>query len=308
MKVTSITLQADNTVRPGVVSPPIELSFRDPTRKNAYNVKSITGLDGSDGITQSFYLNSSNLPSGTPQGIFYNMKMPARDIVFAITLNPNFGSSSYSDLRDAIYKMISFSRNGIVNVAFNNGNTAVAAIVGYITKLEIDHFAKDPTVNLTLNAPDPMLRQPTQETIDNPGSLNPNNFSFTDPYSTAPHGFDLAINVLTATPTLQITDPSEATPSWSFTVVPNVFTSAGGPGFLAGDIIYLSTDPSNRSISFWRTGVFPSDPTETSPIADAIQAGSLWPIMFPGVNSLHLSPPQNFSVRSIDYYPTYWGV
>lgn len=281
MRVTSVELH------PSGSSDVVVTSFRDPTGSSPYNMKSMTGLDASDGIAPQFYGNSGSSATG-----FYNMSMQKRNVVLNIALNPQPAlGKSYSDLRDDLYRMIGSSRTGQIQLQFLNELGVVAAISGFIVKAESDLFAKQPTVQLTLSAVDPMLKaiNPVQVPVV---GLTPGNFTVSDVESTAPHGFGFTADIVAPFSSLLIRDPNDR--SWSFEVMP-----AGG--FLEGDVLSFSSDPKDKTLYVTRSGnqIF---------LADVITPGSVWPIMFPGDNNFFFTNPANIVIVDLQYYPTYWGV
>lgn len=281
MRVTSVELH------PSGSSDVVVTSFRDPAGSNPYNMKSMTGLDASDGIAPQFYGNSGSSATG-----FYNMSMQKRNVVLNITLNPQPAlGKSYSDLRDDLYRMIGSSRTGQIQVRFLNETGVVAAISGFIVKAESDLFTKQPTVQLSLSAVDPMLKALDPVIVPIVG-LNPANFVVSDPISTAPHGFSFTADIVEPISSLAIKDPNDR--SWSFEVVPS-------GGFLAGDELNFSSDPKVKTLYVVRAGA-------ELYLADVITPGSVWPIMFPGDNNFFFTNPANIIIVDFQYYPTYWGV
>lgn len=279
MRVTSVELHPSGSSEVAV------LSFRDPSRQNPYNVKSIAGLDAS--IVPKFYGASK-----TSAVNLYTFSLDKRVIVIQITLNPSFSlGKSYSELRDDIYKMIASSRTGLTQVQFKNENGVVAAISGFITKLENPISDKSAEVHLTIEAVDPMLMAlaPTNVAV---AGLNPANTLITDDISTAPHGFDFVMNATAAFAALTISDPNDS--SWSFTVTPS-------GGFLAGDQLNFSSVNDAKKLYIVRGA-------NTIYLADVLTAGSVWPILFPGDNHLSFTNPASLTWQSISYYATYWGV
>lgn len=279
MKITSVELH------PAGSSDVHVLSFRDPTRNNPYNVVSITGLDA-DSIIPKYYGVSANSDE-----LFYNLSIEKREPQFRINLNPEFSTKSYSDLRDDLYKTIGSSRTGLVQVQFKNGTEVVAAISGWVTKLESELFDRSPYVLLGLTADDPMLTALDPVDVDIT-DLDPAGMNLVDALSTAPHGFNFVLAFTGSVATLTITDPGNL--SWSFGVSP-----AGG--FLNGDILHLSSDRKKKELYVVRGGV-------DIYLADKIVPGSVWPVIFPGSNNFAFSSPAELEWTSISYYPTYWGV
>lgn len=280
MRVTSIELHPENSSDVHV------LSFRDPARANPYNVVNIDGLDA-DAVMPRYYG-----VSGTTGARFYTMEKEPPTIVMRVQLNPQFSSlQSYSDLRDTLYRAISSSRTGLVQIQFKNETLVVAAISAWITKFEAPHFERTPEVKLTFQAQDPMLTALDPVDVD-VALLDPELTNVQDSLSTAPHGFTFDLALVADTPELNITDPDD--PSWSFVVTP-----VGG--FLTGDVIHFSSDRNNKQLYFIRGGV-------NNYLADVVAPGSVWPILFPGDNLFALTDPTAFGWMDISYYPTYWGV
>lgn len=281
MKVTSIELHPANSAFVA------QLSFRDASRQNPYNVRDVGGLDAADLIARYYGA------SGNSAASFYALAMMKRDLVFRIQLNPAFSlGKSYSDLRDDLYRVISSSRTGLVEIQFKNGAVVVASVSGIVSKFENTLFDKSPEVQITISARNAFLKDPVATAVPVAG-LSLANTNLIDAISTAPHGFSFTMTVGVATPSLVITDPT-AVGAWSFTVTP-----AGG--FVVGDVIHFSSEIDAKTLYLVRGGV-------TIYLADVIAPGSMWPIMFPFDNHFAIANPANFAWTSISYFHTYWGV
>jgi len=276
MKITSVELHPDNSTDVAV------FSFRDPQRLNPYNVKGIDGLDA-DAIIPRYYRGSGG-------SSLYNFTLEKRQVVIQVQLNPNFANNqSYSDLRDALYKKIASSRTGSVQLQFKNGANVVAVLPGFIAKFESSHFDKTPTVQITINCDEPMLKSPTRVSPTF-GPLS--DWTIRDDLSTAPHGFifDLILNY--ADSLIEITDPGDA--SWHFEINPN-------GGFLVNDHLYFSSETNNKYLYIVRAG-------NTINLIDAIFPGSVWPVMFPGATRLGFSGYSHLTLQTFAWYTTYWGL
>lgn len=280
MRVTSVELHPAGSTAVQV------LSFRDPRRGNPYNVKEITGLDA-DSIVPKYYG-----VSGNSNEAFYNLTLEKRDIVMRVQLKPAFANQSYSDLRDALYKIIASSRTGLVEIQFKNENGVQATLFGWVRKMESPQFTKTPEVALTFETQDPMLKAPDPVNVVVAG-LNTADTNIQDLVSTAPHGFDFTATFTANVASVVITDPLNPT-AWSFGVTPD-------GGFLTGDVLHLSSDPKNKQLYLVRGGV-------TTYLADKIVSGSVWPVMFPGDNHFAMTGAASINWTSISYYPTFWGV
>jgi len=278
VKITGIDLYPSNS------SNYISLGFQDLSRQNSYNVITIVGLDA-DEITPRFY--------GPETTRFYDLALSRRDIVLRIELNPKFSQNeTFSDLRDTLYKFISSSRTGKIQLRFNNEAYSVAAVSGFVTKFEASHFEKNPEVQLTVKCDDPMLKAVDPVVVSVAG-LNFTNAIIVDDKSTAPHGFKFELGVTAAIgDVITITDPNDT--SWHFTM-------SLGWGLLAGDTIFFSTAYKDRQLYVVRG-------TTTYYIGDWVGVGSVWPLIFPGVNTFAFTNPTSLAWHNISYYPTYWGV
>jgi hypothetical protein len=277
MKLTSIEIHVKNSTDIMI------LSFRDPTRRNAFNIKEITGLDADEILAQPHV--------GTGSSKEYTLFTQNRNVVFLISLNPRQGEGeSHSDLRDAIYKAVSSSRAGAVDLYFKNGSEVVATLSGFVSKIEAPHFARTQEVTLTIFCRDALLKAPKPISID-VKDLNPEYTIISDTRSTAPHGMTYSVKFNSALPELTLSDPDN---EWYFGINPKAIN-----GFSVNDILYVSSEKS-KYVYVMRNGV-------KSYVADGIVPGSSWPIIFPGYNIFKFD---TFTVSwdEISYFQTYWGV
>lgn len=289
MKVTSVELHPDRSSEVCV------LSYRDPSRLNRFNVKAMGGLDADD-LVSRYYGNQTT-------GKFYSLMLEKREIPIRIGLNPRFNEGeSYSDLRDTLAKMISSSRTGSIQVQFKEDATVKAVVSGRVMKFETSLFTNDPEVIITLKCDDPMLKAPNEVEIDVDG-LDPDLTVISDPISTAPHGFKFKIRVIASmNPLFAITlsDPTaDLEHRWTFQAY--MFG-----GWDAGDIISFSSEHNNKYLILRRSGV-------DIHVADQIHYNSVWPILFPGDNTLTINAPIHGGATNVEWVeifhtPTYWGV
>lgn len=276
MKLTSVEIHPDGS------SNVLQLSFRDPSGLNPYNVKDIKGLDADEIIPQ--YIGS---PGGSPS---YHLIQGKRIIVLRMGLNPNFAvAQTFSDIRDDVYKMIASSRRGKVQIQFRDNNAVVAVISGYIGKFESERFAAQQEVQLTVFCDTTMLKGPDPIIVD-VSELNSANTFISDDLSTAPHGLSFAVNINAVIPSLKLFNPDDL---WQFEIVPS-------GGFLVGDILSLSNED-EKSLFVVRQG-------GAIHLSEIITAGSTWPIVYPGDNHFKFEQFTSVSWKAITYYPTYWGV
>jgi hypothetical protein len=285
MKITHVNLYSsdqDETTE----SITFRLAQGKPTDR--YIARTILGIDPEDVIPKfyGFALNGN--------GKFYDAVLKERLIVIRLVLNPRFRiDESYSDIRDALYKVILANRFGLVTLHFNAGATTVCRASGRVIKFEVPYFNEVPEVQITVKCDDPMLR------AINPVDYAPGEFDTANPVtipdsiSTAPHGFTFDVTINAAIPTFTIQD-DPTTPTWMFKITP-----AGG--FLAGDRLYFSSEFSNKYLYIVRGA-------NTIQLMDTMNPTSIWPILFPGQNIFHFVDLASMTWNSLTYYPAYWGV
>jgi hypothetical protein len=288
MRVTDIALYAGTS--PEAVEP-INFSLSQYEPLAQYMVREMTGLDGAELIPRFYGFGIQS------KAKFYDFGMQAREIVMRVVLNPRFQmDESYSDVRDTLYRAISAVRTGVIVLHFNSVGTTVARIFGFITRMEVEHFSPLPEVSLTIRCNDPMFRaiNPVVYDLTDPMVLTPTNpVLIADSLSTAPHGFQMQVTFKANSPSFTIQDVA-TNPEWLFRVTPS-------GGFLTGDVLYFSSDYSNKYLYMIRGGV-------TTYLVDKIQPDSVWPIIFPGGSRFHFVDIANFNWNHITYYAAYWGV
>ena len=268
----------------------ISMSFRDPTLNYSYVLKALLGLDV-DEINTRYYGRSAG---GNP---FYTMNPGPRTVTVQVNLNPNFAiGETVRSLRARVYKAISSTRTGALTLRFmDEDDNSVAAISGFVKKVEAEHFSSKPELKITLDCSrDPLLRG--EADISVPVVFdNPLQAIIDDPISEAPHGFKMAL--VCTDPASEITfydsDPHE----WSFTIAPGLIN--GVIGFLSGDQLFISSEDHNRYIYIIRSGV-------ELHLANQVTPGSVWPLMFPGTTTFSRSG--NFDWVSISYRTAFWGI
>lgn len=279
MRITSVEL------RPEGSSEVIELSFRDPSNQEPFQVQSITSLDA-DEITPQFYGTS-----GDSSKRYYNLTLKKREPVVLIGLNPRFGDvteSTYTELRDRLYRCIASSRTGVVAIHFKDGGVTNAAIKGTVMKFEAPLFTDRPQVQITFNCPEPMLKSVDRiQAI--PSEFVSSSLVITESRSTAPSGVRMSVRFTTAEDRFVIYPEG----------VEHKLEVRPHGGFAIDDVLYFSSEPGNKYI--YRTRGF-----NRTELADVVVSGSIWPLVFPGVNRFKIDPACRW--LSADYYRTYWGV
>jgi len=313
MNVTSIELWSNLDYSSGATPKQhATLSLSQVSYTDSYLIKSVSGLDNAD-ISPHYY--------GTGNGIllgyqYYSMVPPPRVVTFLIKLNPQSGETVGS-LRDELTKMISYTRRGTIEIKFKNGTTHVASLFGLVTKFESNIFTSDADVQITFTCDYPFLKSPTFTELISGTPSATSTFAINDTLSTAPHGvrmeLEFTANVNASTPfTIQGISGQTVAPF----VIRYDFKSFTSSGKKTVDTLYINTEEENRSIYVVRTVTVVSTgalDTTVSPnpattyLADKLDANSIWPIIFPGSNSLGFSN-LNFKWNSVKYKPLYWGI
>lgn len=277
MQITGVSLLSN------LSADPLIFSFEDPASENPYQVNGMTGLDV-DEIQRKFY------GTGGSGQKFYDRTLPKRDVTVRLGLNPQWADGqTHSDLRDQLYRTISSSRTGSVYLAFYNGEDVVALLVGEVVKMEAALFESKQEMQVSLECKDPMLRAPLQLEVDIEG-LDPADTTITDNVSTAPHGAVFLVKFTGDEDTFVINGDEES----FFSVTP-----IGVGGFQVDDTLLISNEYGARGVVMWRG-------TTPTVIADGIDQGSSWPIIFPGDN--HFECVGDVEWEYIKHTPTYWGV
>jgi hypothetical protein len=278
MKINNIALYANNREL-------AKFSFADPKGTEPYVATQVVGLDA-DSITPRFY--GSNLSDTTP---FYSPLPGLREVSFRIVLNPNFfKGEDHSILRDNLYRAISTNRTGKVQMQLRYGRSTVAAVDGSVVKFDTDHFAPIPAVNLSIRCDRPYFYSLEERIIDVTTLVAERPFSIQDTYSTAQHGFRLRLLMEEDHGSFEIRDPKG---DWAFRV--------SGADIKSGDILYLSTISKERALYVERSG-------EQIYMMEFVEQDSVWPEVFPGLNTYQINGLPNHKMLSLTYYDTYWGV
>jgi hypothetical protein len=174
-----------------------------------------------------------------------------------------------------------------------SGATTVARIVGSIIKFEVPFFTKLPEVQLTIHCNDPMLRAINPVIFTGAELSTVDLVTVPDSLSNAPHGFTMQVTFNDASAQLTIQDKATS-PEWFFKIIPS-------GGFLDNDVLYISTEFSDKQIYIVRSST-------VIQLVDKIEPQSIWPVMFPGLNKFYFLEQEKFDWDDLRYYPAYWGL
>jgi hypothetical protein len=255
----------------------VDLPIVDALPSDLYILKGVDGL-GPPEIDVSI---ADTLNAG---GVYQGRRPQSREIVASIGLNPDYtAGQSVSDLRESLYGMLTPGYIDNIVVQILDGLTVIATTVGYVKKLEINPFSKDPQVDLTiaclqqyLLAPNLLFLSPASKSA--PVITN---------VATAPAGFHMEV-VFTA-----------PLASWMLSDISGkkmLFTYA----FLTADKLIFDTRPGSRGIWVLRGAVLTN-------IIYALSTDSIW-YMLHGGDNVFATSSQSFTWGDVYYLPQYWGI
>lgn len=221
-------------------------------------------------------------------GIFQNREPQNRELIIRIKLNPDWAANETpEDLRMEVYGLLAPPSNtdGGMTVEFFtlDPDNALAEVYGYVKKLEIVPFAKDPEVQVTIACTSPYLNQ--TDTI------------YLDPLSNVPE----AENPGTAPVGFQFQILFEANMSY-WEIAHNVSDDfmRFEFDFLVDDILVVDTAEGSRSIQIIRdSNVFS--------VIGVLSSDSTWLRLFAGLNEFGVSSP-DYSWELFSLTPRYWGI
>lgn len=273
-----------------------ELSLSDVDETHEYILEDVTGLDPEQiGPVYS----GGDSASGAR---YYDMVCPPRTIGMRIKLNPQFGVSTYSSLRDAFYKLIWKSRTSQVELRFMSAGTVAAVIKGLTVKFEAPTFTSAPYIVLTLWCPYGLFQAQNTTSLAHAAIHDTlNRYIIDDDVSTAPHGFKMTIEAMCDLNYVLIQGLT------GYTTYPFKIDKA----FADGDKIYFSSEQENRYLYYTTAAA----PTVKKHIADKIDANQIWPIIFPGENKFTIDAPSPTELSgdlgkiiSFTHKYHFWGV
>lgn len=290
MNVTSIHLYSNlDYTAPSVKH--AEFNLVNVNKSDSYIIKGMTGLDVEEVIHRYYANNVDNNLN------YYNAVMNPRTVVMAVRLNPQYQYGETPELlRRNLQKMISYTRNSLIELRFMNGTTHISSLYGLITKFESALFSADPEIQITFRCDQPLFLAPTETSVSVSG-VRTDTKSWTDNLSTAPHGFKMQISLPSKnTNYIKIQGISGQTVSPFNFVIDLPFVNSE---------LYFSSEINNRYLYVISGG-------NTYNLANEIDSFSIWPMMYPGETSIEIDTDplttNDFVFQSITYRPAYWGL
>lgn len=229
------------------------------------------------------------------QGGYYQGRRPnSRQIVMRVGLNPDYSSGqTASDLRTELYGLLAPSVFESIEVQLmSNAATVDMITTGYVSKIEIVPFSKDPEIQITVDCTQPYFWAPEMVTVI-PGTKN--NFTLTNP-GTAPTGLRFEIEHTTAKASGWTLYQSHSTAQSG---APNLTTTYHNA---IGDELRFWTEPGERKTEIVRG----SDGTVVN-IIHTITNNSDW-LFLPGGDSIFSVSGTGFEWIGITLQPRFWGI
>lgn len=289
------------------------LRRRDET--SPFILKAMSGLDA-DEIAREFL----GAPYGTKIHSFAPKK---RTVVLLFKLNRQYGNppliqnpsgvympeATIGDLRDLIYRAVSYSPTGELELQFYYKEAYVASLYGHMSKVESSVFSKETELQVTIECDYTFLRSNDYEELTTQFGGNQYNWTVHDYTSTAPHGFLFQGTFTSAAGGFSIKEFKDS--GWYFSV---------DYIFEAGDQLFFSSEEGNKYFYIRRLGPPPVVWTPGGPVTtnagpvmntihllDRVKAGSIWPVIRPGFNPFYFSHT-TFTEVAGSHRHTYWGI
>lgn len=269
--------------------PICDLNLNFTEGENGYVLKEVLGLGPPAMVPVVIGFDTTGIPiiDTAPQ---------KRNLAFKLGLSPQIGQS-YSDLRDNFYRMIGRT----VFVKLINDSIVIAQITGYIKNVDPVHFSNKPELVVVIECEDSLFSAPSYITIPIASITGLTNPVINYPDGTAPAGIELTFQNLSSSQTgFSISNHSEF---WHFGSgdVNNLFQITYPID--NGDTVSIVTHPKSRSVT-----MYDSSAAAWIDIAGYLNAGAVWPMLYPGVNQFAWSLSWVATWGVTRYIPRYWGV
>jgi len=242
-------------------------------------------LKGIDGLgPPDFLVNIGKTLSQS--GVYQGSQPQQRQLVVRVGLNPDYSvGETVEGLRETLYGMI-VPTSGVTTFQLWNGATLTAIALGWVAKMEIVPFAKDPEVQITIDCQDAYFTAP--EFIDLDLSTMSKTTLTIDNIGSVPTGFYLQITLTSNLSSFSLirSNPTD-----------EIFTVHA---FLSGDTFEIDTRDGLRDVYSVRSGI------KTS-LLDVTVFDPGWLQLRRGINSFAMSST-SFNYNNGVYTPHYLGV
>lgn len=273
---------------------PIALSsLADP-----FQVQDISGLGPSE--ADVFITTSIN-----GVGSFHGRRPRSRQIVVTVKLNPAYDvDETYADLRHKIYEMTSTPTGEISFLLFQDSvdggeitSTAIAGINGYVSKMDISIFDREPKVQIVIDCVGSNLKAIYPVTKD-PFAADNVTDVVVENQGNAPVGFEVNFTMGE--------DVTDGFYLWAINPsIVDIPTMTIDYDFLQFDKVYINTVPGQRYASVTRNGVKKN-------LLPYISGE--WPKLMVGSNTVAINRrvdtgfPLTIKWGSFSFLPEYMGV
>ena len=252
----------------------------------------VKGVDGLDPVKAELVYSSFGLIDGVQ---FQSARRESRNIVVSLGFDPDYASTSVSDLRRAFYSVMNPKDEVVFTIVFADFSGALSTyrINGYIETIESPVFSKDPELTISIICPDPdflssMGTVRSYSTVTSSGTSSP---AITYE-GTAPTGYAVTMNInraVTRFDVLHITADG----------LTNTLTT--NYSFASGDKLEISTVPRAKGIWVTRAGV-------KSTILQSTTPESAWSRFTSGVNYFKIVASGTAIPYTLNYQPRISGI
>lgn len=268
----------------------IDLPILGASPVDPYQVSQIDGLGPPE-------LNVTLADTHTSGGVYVGRQAQGRQIVVLAKLNPDYlGGQTISDLRYKVYGLLSPGLDPLdqsVTFKLLRLNEPVLQTKGYIKRVEIVPFDKDPRVQITIECLTPYLEKP--EPVDLTDSIPASYFWDFTYEGLAPSGiefevfFPSPINIFT----IRLDDP-----------LGNTYATMDFQGnFVANDRLVVNTNKKSRIVGV-KQGEFGAFYKGVSILSGA----SEWITLRGGTHRIVTNNPSEFTWIYFRYVDRYWGI
>jgi hypothetical protein len=257
----------------------IELPIIGALPSDRYILKSATGL----GPPEVDVTITETIDAG---GVYQGSRPHNRELVFLVGLNPDFAIGETAiNLRSELYGLLTPGYPDATTIELIVDNMPVLNTFGYVTKLEIVPFNKDPEVQITIACTTqywdavsdihvaPVLGANNTFDIYNPGTASVGMY------------MDLTFNASLS--------------NWTLMEVGGKYFSLN-TSFVSGDKLVIDTRPGLRAILLTHAG-------STKNIMFALSDLSSWTMLHAGMNNLSTNTGA-YRWNDIIFRPRYWGI
>jgi hypothetical protein len=258
-----------------------------------YILKGADGLDISD-------INQFSYGLGLNGQTFYSMTADDREITLQIEIIPEISALTPQQIRNNIYKEISKNRNTSIYFDLMYDSEVVARIDGYISAIEPSLFSPISELTIKIKCNGYLFSALEYISDFDLNAFNGGDIVVPMTKGNAPVGFRTVINIVNPISSFGLAELDDI---GSYTSIFNLTYN-----FLAGDSLFLTTEMNalevfvarfNNGLGTW----------SNIQLADRIDVGSIWPILFPRTNNFTvLAAVGTYDITSFVYKPMYWGI